>query len=222
MSIRKLLPYFRLFSGRRRLTVQEKESILDALLDAHAASVDVPQTRGWRYFAKAAALAAGLLLVAIPLAVVLTNKNSDSEFAERGDVIRPGFTLKCSDESNSAHCLKGGTLAFVLRAPASLPYFAAFALHEESEKVIWYFPAKSELPSILIESNSRKGVLKESIRIGEEHPVGQYKVFGVFSRKALFRENIRSVFLGDRDSSDDGISIVTNTMTLYHGPISPP
>ena len=195
----------RLLSGRPHLTVQEKEAVLDNVLQAVAAESDATQPRfGRSLVARRAAVAAVLtVLLAVPAVwwIVRSGASSGSgttaEFTPRGGDSDGHFSLKCLSGERAAACKIGDTLTFQVTSTAEMPYFAAFARHLGDDLVIWYFPVGgggSERPAT---DGTRHGILGKGIRIGADHPAGSYEVYGVFSDKPLSRDGVKALF-GDR------------------------
>jgi hypothetical protein len=72
--------------------------------------------------------------------------------------------------------------------PKNAGYFSVASLDEKGN-LIRYFPSGTE-KSLSI---SQIGLLKKGIVIGNEHHIGRYRVFGVFSESPLSVEMMRRV-----------------------------
>lgn len=194
--------FSRLLSGRHRLTVQEKEAVLERVLFASCAEEPAPKSifglSGLGLRVAAAAALSALLL--IPAVVFLLPKPSDETintgtFSVRGDGGQvPSFSVNCIGSSEPGVCRQGDKLAFRLSPPEGKPYFGAFAHRATNDAVIWYFPENSLSLTIKVTDKNQSGILSKGIQLGMEHPAGRYQVFGVFSDAPLTREKIKALF----------------------------
>ena len=162
----------RLLAGKNRLGRLEKEAVLDAVL-AHGKP---SHKRRWLALAVPALAAAALVLWLVP-------RGRDDGFSTRGG----GGPIAAFAPTCSGACARGGKLLFDLHGTTGYRYFAAFAKAPD-DSVIWYVDGK-ELAHAL-----DRGVLGDAIELGADHPPGRYRVFGVFSDRALSRDAIRELF----------------------------
>jgi hypothetical protein len=173
VSSDRLIP--RLLARRDRLGRIEKDAILEAVL---AGVTPRRRARWWL------ALAAPVVAAAIVL-VVLWPRHDD--FTARGGT-RAVATFKATC---AGACTRGAKLVFDVYGTTSYRYFAAFAKRADGT-VLWYFPAADGASEAI--ADSTHGVLEQGIVLGDEHPAGRYRVYGVFSTTPLTRSQIRERF----------------------------
>lgn len=177
----------RLLAGKDRLSRIEKEQILDAVL---AQAAPAPRRRWW--LAVVPALAAAALLI-----VITPWKHDD--FTARGG----GAPVAMFEPS--AHA---GKLVFDVHGTTGYGYVAAFAQRADGT-ILWYFPASetgTSAPLHMID-----GVLDRSIAMGSEHTPGTYRVYGVFSRAPLTRDQVRAQIEG---MPRGDVAVVQRELTL--------
>jgi hypothetical protein len=188
--------FLRLLSGARRLTVQEKESIIDSVIE----KTKPKQKRRffsavWSPVGLRLLALASFLLLAIPVWLFLRGGPSgQEEFVAKGDKVLPTFAVKCLERGKNTECRRGGKLAFRIRSASDATFFSAFSRHEKTGRVIWYYPRADSEKSISIKDKSTNGLLFEGIEIGDEHASGDYVVYGLFSKTPLTRVEIRKIF----------------------------
>jgi hypothetical protein len=179
----------RLLAGRDRLGRIEKDAILDAVL-ASAAPKRTP-LRWWWLAAPAVAAAAVLVLVLYP-------RGAHDEFAARGsDRAVAVFHPTCG----AAPCALGSKLMFDIHGTTEYRYVAAFAKRGDGT-VVWYF-AGADIASAV------SGVLDRGVELDAP---GTYRIYGVFSRDPLTREQIRERF--DEHTAGPDTAIVTTDLEL--------
>jgi hypothetical protein len=142
------------------------------------------------------ALAVSVLLLA-PLVFVLRGVGPDDDFLEKGPPSGvPLFSVKCIGDrrGDASLCRIGDKLIFNVHPPIGKPYFAAFARRESDDFVIWYFPELGKHASIELSDAENGSVLSKGIAIGREHSTGAYRVYGLFSSRPVFRNEIKSAF----------------------------
>jgi len=190
----------RLLSGRAGLCFDEKEEILRNVLRRTGRERHAPGRRMWMV-GLAGAAAAVVLLVAAGLVWVLPKTDPD-ELSARGISGSPyGFELACTVGGSAEACRPGGKLIFRLEVPPGRPYFSSFSIRPDGT-VVWYFPGSGAASSIDTAGRLSTGVLDLGIELDEEQPPGDYRVFGLFSKMPLLRDQIRSVFnLGEERST---------------------
>jgi len=178
----------RLLSDCRRLSVTEKEEILERVLDATAQ----PAPRAWGAL-RWALVASPVVLLLVP-AFWFSSRSVDAEFTARGgSFVAPTFHALCLDESGGeSPCRAGHRLVFRTAAAPPFNAFAAFALSPAGE-TLWYFPGSGHPTSVPIAAG--EGVIDTAIAIDASHPPGRYEVFGVFSEVPLTKEAIRQAVL---------------------------
>ncbi len=155
-----------------------------------------------------------LALVSLPLAYLLLNTSAPDEFTEKGGEAGPFFVAQCDGPALSKDCRRGDTLIFKLKPPQNAPYFSAFAAHKRTKKTLWYYPSRTEGRSIRVDSEKLKGVLKEGVRIGEEHPIGEYTIYGIFSAEPIRRTQIRTVFKKSPRDPSGALTILETTIEV--------
>ena len=87
-------------------------------------------------------------------------------------------------------CTHGAKLVFDLHGTTGYRYFAAFAKRSDG-MVLWYFPTSDAESSVALPTS---GILDQGIILGDDHPAGMYRVYGVFSRAPFTRAAIRDAF----------------------------
>jgi hypothetical protein len=188
VSSDRLIP--RLLARRDRLGRIEKDAILETVL---AGVAPRRRARWWLAVAAPVLAAAAVLFVIAPW-------RHESEFTARGSS-RPVATFRATCNGG---CTRGGKLVFDVYGTTSYRYFAAFAKRGDGT-VLWYFPA-ADGTSLDIAA-SLHGVLDQGIVLGDEHPAGSYRVYGVFSDAPLTRAQVRAVF-------DEGARAGTEVVTV--------
>ena len=207
MSNKELQPYFRLFSKEKRLTVQEEEAILNAVIAENKMHRRVGARSGGFRLLRVAVVGVALLLI-VPLAAILLPDGNDQEtFTERGGE-QASFAPQCIGTHRNNGCRIGETLVFRINAPLNRHYFAVFAVHKESEKLYWYYPSDEAGIGIEINRERKRGILTRGIRIGPEHRAGRYIVYGVFSENALNRAALRKMFVDGKPRNTTAFSVV--------------
>jgi len=182
----------RLLAGRDRLTRLEKEEILAGVMKQVTAERTFAR-HPWRY-ALAAACAAGLLALAIP---VLRR----DDFAPKGDGAGGlDFRAYCTTDGQRSPCRSGTRLLFELRATPERRFFAAFSRRGDGT-VIWYFPT-DERGQSLDALRQKHGFAPTAFALGPEHSPGIYRVYGLFSTQPLTRQEVRSRVEGSTPAGD--------------------
>jgi hypothetical protein len=213
---KELHPFFRLYSGRRRLTVQEKESIIDAVIARTAPS---KQRSIWEHFRTSAAMRAvviaGCLLLAAPLVLLIGNKSPiENEFSAKGGSAKPRFDVLCSEAKREHTCFKGNTLMFKVFPPDGQPWFGAFGKHTGTSLIVWYFPAREKDALISLAGKRIGDFLKDGVVVGDEHSAGDYEIFGVFSSYPIKRADVRKLFENGVVTSDKEYTILKAKMQI--------
>ncbi len=213
---KELLHFFRVYSGRRRLTIQEKEAIIDAVL----AKTLIGKKRTLRHSLWPPAVAralviAGLLMAAIPVVVFLAHRTGrEDEFVARGADPKAIMAVRCIGARDENTCKTGDTLAFKVRPPRDRHFFSAFSKNQNGGSVIWYYPAKEGDFSVSIPDDGLAAVLENGILIGDEHVPGDYVIYGVFSEQRCRRRDIRQLFDGGNTKKVVGYTIMQTEVRI--------
>ncbi len=195
----------RVLSGRWRLTVLEKESILEAVLKETQSK---EKKNPWEFFQlspvviRVASLTL-LVLLLIPVAVLFLRTPDKDQFCAKGNAPVSSFSINCIGPDGQNTCRVGHKLAFRLRPSTDKPYFSAFSRHIKTDLVIWYFPASEDDKSSLLLNTGQDGVLSDGIKIGKEHEPGRYELFGLFTDEPLNRGEIRALFHGNFETRNN-------------------
>lgn len=174
----------RLLAGRRGLSRQEKEAVLEGVL----AEVDRPIAPRWRRRLQIGVLAlagaAGAVMLVIPRPAPAPPSDLRGELTARGGALPAGFDVSCVP----APCATGSKLVFDITSTGNAGYIAAFA--RSADRWVWYFPSAPDARSRPLPPGG--GVLDTGIVLGAEHPPGRYTVEAVFSPEPLDRAAVRA------------------------------
>jgi hypothetical protein len=201
--------FYRLYSGRRRLTIQEKESIIDSVIEK-TLQKEPRRWWSWRLSSMGArvAFATGVaLLMAAPVLWLTQQSEVTDEFTVRGSDPKPMFSVTCPASGTSSACRRGDKLVFRLFAPDKTLFFSAFSRHEKSGAVVWYFPRTDRDKGISVSDTVKGDVVPEGIVIGDEHAAGVHEVFGVFSDHEVTRSDIRRLFEENQGVPEEGYAV---------------
>ncbi len=191
----------RLLSGKNRPSVLAREEAARRAI----AEAEGPH-RTWLYgMGSVAAFAA-----AIGLMVLTLRGEPEPELAARGGEV-PTLSLSCGDEG--AACRPGAMLTFEVHAAHDFPFFAAFARRDDGI-FLWYVPVPGGRSVALA---GKAPLLATAIRIGPEHTPGEHQVFGVFSRRALSREEI-VMALGDELQGSADVHVAVKPLQVRDAP----
>jgi hypothetical protein len=181
----------RILSNNPDISVQEKRSILGQVVQSTKENAHSHRlARFWLPIMSAslAALVAMVLWFSAP--------EQSAEFVAKGENQTPtsnSFKLACAagdikplDFKKNPQCRINDSLYFKIESSSKLDYFSAAALGPEG-LLVWYFPAENTT-SLAISS---QGLAEKSIVIGSEHVKGSYRLLGIFSKKALNKEQLR-------------------------------
>ncbi len=181
----------RLLSGRKNLTVLEKEQILENVLEKSTHSQN-SRGRDWSFASRALAAVGVFVLLAIPMTIFLVGGPKENEFTARGAFESvPLFQLHCVTPNGKGTCNKGSKLVFRLDPPADKTHFAAFAKRASDGLIIWYFPVEEKGDSILIIKGGPNRILKQGILLDSNHRRDEYELNGLFAPKRLTRTKMR-------------------------------
>jgi len=180
-----------LLSGRQGLSSDEKGQILRNVL-AKTAQVPVEPARENATSKVAWAMAAcSVLVLAVSISWWFLPGQSQEEFLSRGNSESPfEFSMACVKKRT---CTRGDRLLFKVKAPKGRTFFSAFAKGPDGT-IVWYFPGSVAKKSIDVLTHLKSGWLDLGIELGDEHPPGDYLVFGLFSEAPLDKQQIRRVF----------------------------
>lgn len=178
----------RLLGGKPDLGVSEREQVLERVLKRTA---PIPSPVRSRWLLVRWALAMGVVVaIAVPVISQLDSDGREELTARGGGTpSRPSFSLSCLNDGRPGPCLRGSKLVFEV-APAGFRAFAAVAEGPEGS-TIWYFPRSGQSTSVDVSTLGKRGVLSEAVVL-DDSP-GQYLVHGLFTHRALTREEIREV-----------------------------
>jgi hypothetical protein len=170
------------------------------------------------FFRSSAAL--GLLMVTLPaLFFLFVSSHEEDDYRAKGDDSTPILALNCIEENGAHTCTKGSIVTFKVRPPEGRYFFSAFARHQKSGTVVWYYPATESEESLSLEENQQVAVLDAGVVIGDEHTIGEYDVYGIFSKSPHKREDIRKVFdrqyhMDTEGSNVDEYNIIKTTIQI--------
>lgn len=183
----------RLLAGKDRLSVGEKEEILENVL-AQVARTESAPARLPRTFPRWA-FAALAVLLAVPAALLLRRDGRDRAFTARGGSGgAPAVETSCIGRGGPGTCALGDKLVFKV-APGRFRAFAAVALAPDGT-TFWYFPNDASARSVDLSVSSRSGILEQALTLDARHVSGDYVLYGVFSSDPLTREQVRDAIRG--------------------------
>lgn len=204
-------PYYeeRLLAKNIGLSVSEKEQMLHSVLlesmKTERASKIGQESRIGRFVFASAALAAVILVAFLGYVKLSANSmnSSQSEFTAKGVSSVPKLRISCS-ENTTGVCTQGDTMVFHVDRDPRKPFFAAFAKHKKTGRVIWYFPEKNNQKSIDIrQAQEKSGWIKKGFYLGNEHVDGLYNIYGFLSQHSMSRAEIRKTFERTKGTSPD-------------------
>jgi len=201
----------RLLSGQDRLSIIEKEQILQAVLQAKPVG---ERSLPWGLTMRLGAATAGLLLV-VWMAWFIADP-APGAFTSRGTSDRGSFALACLGQGSGLHCQRGDRLLFRVSPPAGKPFFSAIANRPDGV-TLWYFPS-DEGQSVPIDQNNFQGVLSVGVAMGEDHLHGRIEVLGLFSAMPLNKAQIRARVLSAPAANDEEIVLVRRHFVLSEKP----
>jgi hypothetical protein len=199
----------RLIAGRNAPSVLAKEQLFERI---YAQVQAKPERRAWGALFGAFAGAAAVAAVALLLV-----RSGQPEFQARGSHVAaaggPELVVSCPGASG---CRVGSKLSFAVRfaepaTTANAGYFAAFARRFDGT-IIWYFPEPVG-SSIAVPQTSEPELLDRAVLLGTEHVPGHYEVYGVFSRQALTREQLK-LKVGEDLSGSPGVVVVRRPLEV--------
>lgn len=186
----------RLLAGRDRPSIVEKEAMFDAVMRGIAPRRRVRWPLG---LGIAIPALAAIVLVATQLGRTTPRA---SELASRGTTSDlAALAVSCGA------CTSADRLVFDLHGTLGYRYFAAFSRRADGT-VLWYFPATPTSSSVDLATQPSSGLLGVGITMGDAHPAGAYRVYGVFSHVALGRNEIRARFDPERPTIGPGTAVV--------------
>lgn len=205
----------RLLSKRNSVTVQEKEAVLKAVLDG----VEHKRKQSFRerLVSPRGILVAflGILLLAVPL-VFMVLPNGKRTFTPKGKEAPTFFDVRCIADKRPGPCKKGNKIIFKIVPPKNKHYLSVFSKHRSNGTVIWYFPGSEKEGSLEVEKYLRKDTFTRAIEIGDEHAVGTYDVYGIYTDRAVQRHEIRRLIdkKAEEGKPDDKAYIITRTLIV--------
>jgi hypothetical protein len=179
----------RALAGKNTPSILEKEAAFeDAYARVQASGVRGPRSlRTWLWLASTGLAAAGVLWLARP--APLTPPQEDFTARGGGEASKFDFELSCVSRSEPGKCRTGDKLAVRVQAPSGR-YFAAFARRSDGV-VIWYWPSAGgkSLPAAKLATLDAKA---QAVVLDAAHTPGEYAVYGVLSKRALDRDEIKA------------------------------
>jgi hypothetical protein len=187
----------RLLTGKNRLTKEEKEDIFLNTWSAVAKEQYEESKKGSRRAWRMIWATATILLIAGAGLLIWRGKSvqpgSMGTLTPRGHSESSDIAIRCAS-SQSNRCGWNDALGFRIKEN-HMNYFAAFAIHQDSQKVLWYFPEHASSSSLNVSRHREvNGWLDRVIQIDNAHPAGRYEVVGVSSSIPLSRAQIRMIF----------------------------
>jgi hypothetical protein len=209
---RKQFDESRLLSARNRLSVREKEDILQKLLSQSPPGND--SSFRYRRWILSGALVAAVTVMGILIGIgdfsrTRTSPSKD-QYQPRGSALAAILLkIRCVRSTDADRCRPGDKLAFQVRGTADKPWFAAFSTAAGNSSVVWYYPQTSDKRSIAWQTADSDGWLPEGFIIGENQMPGTHLMYGIFSRSPLTRKQIRMLFQDDIPADSAEIAVVT-------------
>ena len=205
----------RLLSKRNRATVQEKESVLKAVFE------EIEQARGPSFRERLTSprgivvTVLAILLLTVPL-VLLMSTDEKGTFTSKGSEASAFFDIRCLADKQPGPCREGDKIVFRVVPPINKPYLSVFAKHRSSGAVIWYFPGSDKEGSLDVGKYLKEDTFTTAIKIGAEHAVGLYDVYGIFTDRAMKRSEIRGLMeeKTKKGKSDERAKIFKRTLNI--------
>ena len=181
----------RLLSKRNRFTVQEKESVLKAVLEHTEETREKSFRERMVSPSRIVVTTLGILLLAVPLVFLVLPSKKETFTPRGGKGASAVFSVRCIAKEKPGSCKKGSRIVFKIIPPIDKGYLSVFAKHRSSGTVIWYFPDSEGEVSLEVGKYLKEQTFIKAIGIGDEHAFGTYDVYGVFTDRALKRSEIR-------------------------------
>lgn len=192
----------RLLSGKEGPSVLEKEAVFEAAF----AQVE-PTPQGGRVWGRWLALAGAVAAAAVFLVV----KPPGDGFQSRGPG-KPAFAVRCLREGVKAACAPGAKLLFEVQSDKPR-FFSAFSVRPDGA-AIWYLPSANEKAQPVEPGEAR--VLKRGYVLGQDHPLGDYKMYGLFTESPMSKKALKAE-LSQRLESTERVQVVTVPWTVHAG-----
>ncbi len=190
----------RLLSGEEGPSVLEKEAVFEAAFQsAQPASQGVRAWGRWLALAGAVATAAVLLVVKLP----------DDGFQSRGPA-KPAVGVRCLRAGVKAACSPGAKLLFEVRSDKPR-FFSAFSI-SPGGTAIWYLPSEGEKAQPVLPGAAK--VLKRGYVLGEDHPPGDYTMYGLFTEAPMSKKALKAE-LSERLVSTARVHVLTVPWTVH-------
>ncbi|MBN2527451.1 MAG: hypothetical protein JXR76_13745 [Deltaproteobacteria bacterium] len=206
----------RLLSQRNDVTIQEKEQVLENVLQrlseadrAHTGILHVSRFTGIR---RLSAIGALVMLCALGCFLWLRFSGSGEIPAftsKSGGPLVSFFEVRCLNEDSETGCVQGSRLTFSFRDIAVDSYFSAFAIRKSDALVIWMFPGQMGEKSIAVSQHDK--ILSEAIVLDDLYSPGIYEIVGILGDYAMNRDEIKTLVLASAQQE-------TTVRTTLKGP----
>lgn len=208
----------RLLSGKEDVTVQEKEQVFENVLrqlSADLPSIDTGKGLYLKRFHIIAAIGAmvALCVTGVSLWLLFNDDRSEPEFSAKSvGSPPPFFEIQCLKDNGNVGCGPGSKLTFSFREFTQDAFFAALAIRESDNLVIWMFPAQDDELSIAVPAGAR--TLSEAVVLDALYPSGSYEIIGVRSDRAMGRQDLKQLILGNpgQDAGDSEMNDNVNPL----------
>ncbi|MGC4121134.1 MAG: hypothetical protein QM765_42460 [Myxococcales bacterium] len=175
----------RLLAGRDELTQADKDAALEQIFAELPAERPVGRPGLFAPWLRWALVGVCLVLM-VPAGYRLLSERQPDSFTARGTADEaPSFAVVCAPSMAESRCAAGGKLLFRVE-PRGATHFAALSTGEGGA-VVWYFA------DVALEGLGADGLLSVGVPLGPEHAVGRRDVVGVFSNRALTKDEIRAM-----------------------------
>jgi hypothetical protein len=198
----------RLLSKKDDVTIQEKEQVLENILRQLSVGntpMDTEKRHCSQRFLCIAAIGAIVVLcvTGVSFWLLFTDDRQEPEFTAKGvGNPPPFFEVQCLNDDGSAGCASGSKLTFLFRELKQEVFFAALAIRESDNLVIWMFPAQDDEQSIAVPAGTR--TLSQAVVLDALYPSGDYEIIGVRSDRAMGRPDLKQRILKNpRQSTGD-------------------
>jgi hypothetical protein len=168
--------------SRGNLSGAQREDVLASVLDAVASAERVrarPRVLRWLGGAALALSAAAALLLWVRAPHAL-----DDGLRAKGPGGGPAVHVGC-EPGGLGGCTAGGTLLFSIEGAPAGARLAAYAEPATGGERIWYFSGDGESPAVAEQTSD--AFLRRGIRLGPEHPAGEYHLTVLVTRVPLPR-----------------------------------
>jgi hypothetical protein len=207
----------RLLARKDDVTVQEKEQVLDAVLQTVKSERHSVEGNGVLWWTWAAGLAALLMVVAAGGfwywggAQPVTDE--DAAFTPKGDMPPTShFQVHCVNGAGDGMCTPGARLIITVNGVRQPSYFAAFSIRQTDDVVIWMFPSRPNGQSIPIVGDGE--MLNQAILLDAHYPAGKYEIVGLISDHPLRRAQIKRFMERLNRTEDTATQLVQQSISI--------